>query len=457
MKIQTKITLFFFIIATVGLMLLNASIFYFVSEFSFEDFFKRLEARVNLAAEIKIHPDGKSAAYQEVRSRYLEKLSNEKEYIIPVNVSNGNSYKKPLQLPNKFYNAIINSGKARYNKNNQFYVGAYFKLAKGNYIVIVAAEDPYGFNELEQLKKVLLIIFFVSIILTYVAGKVFSWYIIRPITAIIKSVKLITANNLHSRLAEVKGKDEIAELVLTFNNMLTRLETAFETQNNFVSNASHELRTPLTIITSEAEVLLNNTQLETKNKNAVQTILCEAEKLGHILSSLLGLAQSGFNGQKQNWERIRIDELVIGVADAVKKIEPDCIINLDFSDLPENESLIHTEGNVNLLQLAVSNIVLNACKYSNNSPVTIKLNITNNRIMISVTDQGIGIPEEEQQHIFEPFFRASNTSDFQGYGIGLPLTLNIIRLHKGTIGIRSEEQVGTEIQILLPIQVKSRN
>lgn len=452
MKIQTKITLFFFIIATVGLMLLNASIFYFVSEFSFEDFFKRLEARVNLAAEIKINPDSKSAAYQEVRSKYLEKLEQEKDYIIPVNHLKDNTFIKPLPLPDQFYQSIIKVGKARYNENNHFYVGAFFKKDNASYIVIVAAEDPYGFKELEQLKKVLLIIFFISIVLTYIAGKIFSWYIIQPVTTIINRVKTITANNLNSRLTELKGKDEIAELVLTFNNMLTRLETSFETQNNFVSNASHELRTPLTIITSEAEILLNSTKLEPNHQAAVKTIFAEAEKLGHILSSLLGLAQTGFNGKKQNWESIRIDELVISVAEAVKKIESESNINLDFSGLPDNESMMYTEGNLNLLQLAISNIVLNACKYSNNSPVVIRVSATGNRITIAVTDQGIGIPEEDQSHIFEPFFRASNTTDFQGYGIGLPLTLNIIRLHKGTIGIRSEEQVGTEIQILLPIQ-----
>ncbi|RYZ97571.1 MAG: sensor histidine kinase, partial [Sphingobacteriaceae bacterium] len=85
MKIQTKITLLFFFISTIGLILMNAAIFYFVYDFNFEDFFKRLDARVNLAAQIKIHPDEKSAAYQEVRTKYLEKLENERDYIIKLN------------------------------------------------------------------------------------------------------------------------------------------------------------------------------------------------------------------------------------------------------------------------------------------------------------------------------------------------------------------------------------
>ncbi|MFA6247351.1 MAG: HAMP domain-containing sensor histidine kinase [Mucilaginibacter sp.] len=451
MKLQTKITLLFVAISTIGLVLLNASIFYFVSDFSFEDFFKRLEARVNLTAETNIHPDKESAAYNQVRTRYLEKLANEQEYIIKLDTAKLPAYKKVVNLPDEFYNSIMANKKARYTEANHFYAGSLFNSHNEKYIVIVTATDPYGFKELEQLKRVLIIIFIVSIILTYVAGKIFSYYTIQPVRGIIKSVKNITANNLHMRLDDVTGKDEIAELVLTFNNMLTRLETAFETQNNFVSNASHELRTPLTIISGETQLLLKGNKVTDEGRASAKNILAEAEKLGHILAALLGLAQTGFDGKKQNWQRIRIDELVIGVADSVKKIDRESVIDIDFSALPDDERLLYTEGNINLLQLAISNIVLNACKYSNNRPVNVQVTASNGRILIKVTDKGIGIPEHEQQHIFEPFFRASNTSDFQGHGIGLPLTLNIIRLHKGTIGIRSEEQVGTEIQISLPV------
>ena len=451
MKIKAKITLLFFSISVAGLFLLNSSIFYFVSEFNFEDFFKRLEARVNLTAQINLNTSGKSDAFQEVRTRYLEKLVDERDYIIKIDSNNQDSFKKDLRLPESFYNTILKKGKARFNEDNRFYFGSLFKTAKGNYIVIVRASDPYGFKELEDLKKVLIVSFFISLLLAYITAYIFSYYTIKPVRSIITSVNNITANNLHLRLPESNGKDEMAELVFTFNNMLTRLETAFETQNNFVSNASHELRTPLAIITSETELLLARTDVAPDGRASVNTILSEAEKLEQILTSLLGLAQTGFDGKKQNWQKIRIDELVLNVSDSVRKIDPESIIDIDFSALPEDETQLCTEGNENLLRLAVSNIVLNACKYSNNRPVNIKVSSENQRIIVSVTDKGIGIPSDEQQHIFEPFFRASNTGNFEGYGIGLPLTLNIIRLHKGSIGIRSEEQVGTEMQILLPV------
>ena len=451
MKLQNKLTLLFFSIGTIGLILFHASIFYFVSEFNFEDFFKRLQARAKLAAEFNIYPNEKSAASQEMRNRYLEKMEDEQDYVVKVGSLDRMNFERPISLPESFYKTIASRGNARYNKDNHFYYGQLFKTTKGNYIVVVTASDPYGFQELETLRKVLLIVFAISVLLTYIAGKVFSHYSVRPLRAVIRNVKNISANNLHLRLDELKGNDEMSELVRTFNNMLNRLETSFSTQNNFVSNASHELKTPLTIITGEIELMLAQKDISPQTEASAKTVLSHAEKLGHIITSLLGLAQTGFDGKKQNWQIIRIDELVMTVADSVKKIAPESSIQIDFSLLPNDEAQLYTEGNFNLLQLALSNIVGNACKYSNNQPVEIRVKSENRRITIAITDHGIGIPENEQQHIFEPFFRASNTHDFEGHGIGLPLTLNIIRLHKGSIGIRSEEQIGTEMQIILPV------
>lgn len=451
MKLQTKLTLLFFSIGTIGLVLFHVAIFYFVSEFNFEDFFKRLQARAKIAAEINIYPDEKSAAHQEVLSRYLEKMEDEQDFVVKIGSLDPMNFEKPISLPEKFYEAIVSKGNARYNKDNRFYYGQLFKTKKGNYIVIITASDPYGFHELEILKQVLLVVFGISVLLTYAGGKLFSHYSVRPLRSVIQKVKNISANNLHLRLEELKGKDEMAELVLTFNNMLNRLETAFSTQNNFVSNASHELKTPLTIITGELELMLAQKNISPEIETSAKTILSHADRLGHIITSLLGLAQTGFDGKKQNWQRIRVDELIMAVIESVKKIVPESVIKIDFSSLPGDETQLYTEGNYNLLQLALSNILGNACKYSNNQLVEISAKVENQRIVIVIIDQGIGIPENEQQHIFEPFFRASNTHDFEGHGIGLPLTLNIIRLHKGTIGIHSQEQIGTEMQIILPI------
>ena len=455
MKIQSKITLLFLLLSGVILLLLNVTVFYLVYRFGFDDFFKRLEARVNISAEINIFPSARSRAYQEVRNKYLERLEAEKMYFFNIDTLNKVHIAGGINENSKLIKQILSDSTARYKADNTFYAGKLFKKGNSKYIVVVSASDPAGFQELKDLQKILIYGFLGAMILVYFVGKIFSFYTFQPVRRIINNVKNITANNLHFRLDELSGKDEVAELSHTFNDMLNRLETAFETQNNFVSNASHELRTPLTIISTEAELALSKSDASPEQREIFDTIYSEAEKLRQILNSLLALAQSGFDGKKQRWESIRIDELLMIASESIKKINTDSNIQIDLDDMPADERLLYVSGNSNLLRLAITNIISNACKYSDNRMVKIRLLAENNKVIISVTDQGIGIPESELQHIFEPFFRASNTHSYEGHGVGLPLTLNIIRLHRGSIGIRSDVGKGTEIKVFLPVNASA--
>ncbi len=449
MRIRSKITLLFLGLSTAILILLNAFILYFEYQFNYRDFFKRLEARTNFAAEINLQPGEDKDAYQEVRNRFLEKLDGEKAFII--SIDSAGKYKNP-GVPAELIADIISSGNTTYREKNKFFAGKLFNVDGKRYIVIATALNAYGLSEIDELQKILIIGFIGSLIIVFFVGRAFSNYTFAPVRKIIHKVNSITSDNLHLRLDEPRGKDEIAELSHTFNNMLNRLETAFETQNNFVSNASHELRTPLTVINSELELALNDCDIDDKHREALQVIHDETGKLIQMLNSLLSLAQTGFDGKKQNWQPIRMDELVLSAVEAVKKIIPNSNIEIDFSGLPTEADSLYVPGNLNLLNLAATNIISNACKYSHNDMVSVKLFTQNNSIVFSVTDKGIGIPATEVQHIFEPFFRASNTHDYSGHGVGLPLTLNIIRLHNGTIGIRSEVNSGTEIQVFLPLE-----
>lgn len=448
MGITKKITLLFAILSAVIIGLLSGFVWYFSNEFAFEDFYKRLETRVNIAAQTRLFENENNKAYTEIRNQYLERLPSEKAYIfkadqIPQPFKN-------IKLPGSFYKKIKTGQTARYRKENQFYAGKYFKNAAHDYVVIVTAIDPVGFRELQDLQKLLVIGFLLSVFLSFLVGWRFSIYMLSPLRNIIKSVKKIKAENLHIRLEVNDGSDEMSQLAETFNNMLNRLETAFETQNNFISNASHELRTPITIISGEVELAIKTKQDPEKQQLTLIKIKEETERLEHIITSLLGLAQSGFNGKNQPWEEVRMDELLWEIRTLVNQVYPNTPIEIDFSKLPDDEQLLILKVNKNLIKLAISNVVSNACKYSNNKPVGIAIESSAKLLTISVADQGIGIPEDDVQHIFEPFYRASNTNDYKGYGVGLPLTLNIIRLHRGSIAIKSTEAIGTEIKILLP-------
>lgn len=452
MEIAKKITLLFAILSAIIISLLSGFVWYFSNDFAFEDFYKRLEARVNIASQISFNEDKRNNVYAEVRNQYLERLPAEKQYIIEEDKNGNYPQAINLGLQKTFYDNLKSGKIARFRKENQFYAGKIFESKKKKYLIIVTASDPFGFRELKDLQKTLIIGFFLSVIFSFIVGWKFSNYMLNPLRKIIKSVKKIKAENLHLRLDVKKGSDEMSQLAETFNNMLNRLETAFETQNNFISNASHELRTPLTIISGEVELAIKDHPYPARQTKALIKIKNEADRLEHILTSLLGLAQSGFNGQNQPREEVRIDELLWEIKESVHQVHPESKIEIDFSKLPDDEEDLKLKANKNLLKLAIANIVGNACKYSNYKPVIIGLEANRNVLYVSITDQGIGIPQDDIQHIFEPFYRASNTSNFKGYGVGLPLSLNIIRLHRGSIGIKSQEKIGTEIKIVLPIK-----
>lgn len=275
--------------------------------------------------------------------------------------------------------------------------------------------------------------------------------LIDPIKEITVDMNNISTENLYVRLKSHKQEDELGDLIRTFNNMLDRLETSFETQNNFISNASHELNTPLTSIIGEAEVALKRERTAEEYVETLQSILTEAEKLDKKTKALLFLAQTGFNGKALKFETVRIDQLIFDVLETVNKIHADNHVVLDLSKIPDNPELLKVKGNEQLLHLALTNLISNAYKYSNNQEVVVSIDANNAAIVIKVIDLGIGIPQDEIPYIFDPFFRASNTGNFEGYGIGLPLARNIIRLHGGKILFTSMENKSTEVIVEFPL------
>jgi signal transduction histidine kinase len=264
-------------------------------------------------------------------------------------------------------------------------------------------------------------------------------------------VNSISTDNIHLRLDDNHNSVEINRLATTFNNLLNRIEIAIETNKNFISNASHEFGTPLTAIIGEADVALLKDRTIVEYQETLQKILKQSERLNKISQSLLFLAQIGYKENKLNFTIIRTDELIMQANEIMNQLIPKNNIKIDFDLLPENPKKLKVLGNKELLILAMTNILTNACKYSSNKPVIVSLASTNNQIVIIVKDQGIGIPESELPFIFDPFYRASNTAAYDGYGIGLPLTQNIIKIHKGELIISSVLHIGVTIQVKLPV------
>ncbi|TDB60108.1 ATP-binding protein [Arundinibacter roseus] len=452
MKIKTKIILLLSVILLSLIFLYSGFIYYASASYSFEDFYKRLEIRAITTAKIQLENRQDLNAIKEVKQEYLEKLPREEIIILPA--TSGDSLRKAadrLNVPLEYMQEINSRGTANLRKQNIFYSGIRYTTSGKNYLVIVSAENYYHTHHIVYLRNLLISSLVIAMVLVLVISFWFSRKIIQPLQDITIKMEDISSENLQMRLNVSSHEDELRTLASTFNGMLDRLEAAFETQKNFVSNASHELNTPLTSIIGEADVILSKPRTILEYQEAIMTILEEAEKLSKKTKALLFLAQTGYNGKVQKFDKVRIDQLILDVKETVDKIYPNNKIVLDFSFLPENPEKLKVKGNEQLLHLALSNVIMNACKYSNNNTVKVSLGASSQQIVIVVKDLGIGIPADEIKFIYDPYFRASNTNTYEGYGIGLPITRNVVNMHSGEIIVSSVLNQGVTVEIKLPI------
>lgn len=314
------------------------------------------------------------------------------------------------------------------------------------YHVYVLAYDNSRAQNLIELRTILFWSILFSVWLSVTASYFFSRLAIKPISNIISEVKEINSLKLNSRLNEGRGRDEIEQLAITFNQMLSDLELVFKSQNEFVSNASHELRTPLAIIIAESDYILGKERKLEEYVKHISIMVDDLRKLNALLNSLLELAQ--LNRDTQIFlSPLRIDELIFNTIQEIRTKYPGRKI-LPKIEYSENENDLLIIGNSGLLEIAFKNLIDNACKFSNGE-VEVKLSMQAEQLSVSISDHGIGIPNSELENIFEPFRRGENVKYIGGFGIGLSIVAKIIELHRAKIKVSSAEKEGTCFEILL--------
>jgi signal transduction histidine kinase len=313
------------------------------------------------------------------------------------------------------------------------------------YNVFIMAFDNTRPVNLSELRGILLWSILFSIWLSVLLAYFFSRKAIQPISRIIKSVKNINSLRLNNRLNEGNGKDEIDQLAVTFNEMLTNLEIAFKNQEDFVSNASHELRTPLTVMIGESDYILSHKREQKEYVNHISGLVKDLKTYNLLLNSLLELAQINRDNNIQLSD-VRIDETIYSAIQQLKPRYKDRRI-VPKIQYPENDNELLINGNSGLLTIAFKNLIDNACKFSNED-VIIEILLIDEYIKIFISDKGIGIPSNELEIIFRPFKRASNVKFKGGYGIGLSLVAKILELHEADLKVYSTENVGTRFEIV---------
>jgi len=314
-------------------------------------------------------------------------------------------------------------------------------------------------DELQRLKVSLLLGSLLMLLIAFTGGLWLADRAIRPVKTITRAAQTISESDL-SRRINLRGRDELAELASTFDNMLSRLQIAFDRQRRFVADASHELRTPLTITNLEIDGALSKTRSAADYQRALKTINIENERMMRMVNDLMTLARMDSGQALLQFEKLDLSDVALEAVERMSTLAERQEVTLETTELPE---LIVNGDRQYIIQM-ISNLIENAIKYSGSGQtvrVETSVHSDNKKEFASlrVTDTGPGIAPEHLPHLFDRFYRVDqartqddDSSAPTGSGLGLSIVAWIVEAHGGKINVESQVNSGTTFEVLIPFE-----
>lgn len=312
-------------------------------------------------------------------------------------------------------------------------IGIYAETNSQDYYAVSKAYDAFGYAKLYFLRNVLILIFLFISIVVIIISRFLSNKISMPITTL--------AENLNSYDLSKEKVDELAietssyelnQLTKRFNELLRRTNDAFVFQKHTIHHISHQLKTPISIMVSELERVKNLSSIE-EIKSKIENQIVKAKSLGSIINVLLEISKIE-SGQQTKKQSLRIDELFFDIIEELNALYPDFYFEVNYIPDEFNENRLIINLNPVLIKQAVHNLLSNSVSYSNNSKAEIKIDCSNCEILkIQVINSGNPISSEEENFLFNHFFRGKNSQGKIGFGLGLVLTKKIMELNSATI------------------------
>ena len=387
-------------------------------------------------------------------------LNEEKEYNFEplyIRILDNNTHEKLIQTPNfpdniehnDIYLNKLKENIITFEEQNNYLLSR-IKIdfnSSQKVIIEVATTKDMLWSHLDNLLYILSFIIPIILIFAIIAGNFLIYKSFSPIEKVLEELKNINASDLSARLNNTNNQDEINDLIIEINNLLTRLESSFERISQFSSDASHELKTPLTIIRGEIEIALRKDRSTDEYKQSLKTSLEEVVVIEQTINDLLFLAKNEKDLISYNMEEVLyFDEIIDESINEMKNFAKLNQIEIKF----ELVDTIEFKGYSNLLKIAIKNLLKNAIQYSNPNSIIIVKSFKNDGLFnISIQDFGIGIAHNEQEKIFEKFYRTdkSRNKNSGGTGLGMSIMKKIIDIHRGFIKVESSENIGTTITI----------
>jgi two-component system OmpR family sensor kinase len=304
-------------------------------------------------------------------------------------------------------------------------------------------------------KQLLLLLAITNPVALLLAGLGGWWLASRalsPVDRLTRAAERIGRGNLTERVEEPRSPDEIGRLAATFNQMISRLEQAFERERRFTGDASHELKTPLAVLRGDIEVALRRERTPEEYQRVLKSSLEEIGRLTKLTEDLLTLARSDADQSVLEREEVQLDQLAAEAGEHVAPLAESAGVSLTY-DPPT--SSVTVEGDQKRLHQLLVNLLDNAIKYTPpGGSARLELSVKDSSAVIEVSDTGRGIPASALPYIFERFYRQTDPRDSRvtGFGLGLAICKWIADAHGGSIEVDSREDQGTRFTVRLPLQ-----
>lgn len=349
-------------------------------------------------------------------------------------------YKNGVHYIDSLQDAVESQGDEKGNKSDEIYIS----IPDDKWDEFADEFSVQVYNNKADYKRNSLIITVLLALLGGVATYFISGHALRPIREFSDKIEEVQAQNLSDSRIEENNVKELNQLGISYNKMLERLSEAFEIQRQFTANAAHELRTPLALMQVQLD-LYNSASHPGNDADTLQTIKMVTEqndKLNRMVKTLLDMSELQTVGRD---DKIILDAIV---EEVLADLEPLAVEkNIKLIGKCEDATMI---GSDILIYRLVYNLVENAIKYNHPlGQVTVTAYQRNKHVYLSVEDTGSGIPKELRERVFEPFFRVdkSRSRELGGVGLGLALVREIVRVHDGSICIKSGKTGGTIFEV----------
>ena len=349
-------------------------------------------------------------------------------------------YKNGVHYIDSLQDAVESQGDEKGNKSDEIYIS----IPDDKWDEFADEFSVQVYNNKADYKRNSLIITVLLALLGGVVTYFISGHALRPIREFSDKIEEVQAQNLSDSRIEENNVKELNQLGISYNKMLERLSDAFEIQRQFTANAAHELRTPLALMQVQLD-LYNSASHPGNDADTLQTIKMVTEqndKLNRMVKTLLDMSELQTVGRD---DKIILDAIV---EEVLADLEPLAVEkNIKLIGKCEDATMI---GSDILIYRLVYNLVENAIKYNHPlGQVTVTAYQRNKHVYLSVEDTGSGIPKELRERVFEPFFRVdkSRSRELGGVGLGLALVHEIVRVHDGSICIKSGKTGGTIFEV----------